>query len=87
MVPFLNGADNWLDFSNGIKTFLTMGNQLDWLEDYRDTLVDPLAEWKKKHKFAIYAIRARSNYNAKQIINGTSNYYTTYKILKKNYKP
>ena len=29
MVPFLDGADNWLDFSNGIETFLIMGNQLD----------------------------------------------------------
>ena len=26
IVPFLDGANNWLDFSNGIKTFLTMGN-------------------------------------------------------------
>jgi len=58
MVPFLDGADNWLDFSNGIKTFLIMGSQLDWLGDYRNALVIPLTEWKKKHKFAIYAIRA-----------------------------
>ena len=58
MVPFLNGADNWLDFSNSIKTFLIMGNQLNWLEDHRDTPINPLVEWKKKHKFAIYAIRA-----------------------------
>ena len=29
MVPFLNGADDWLDFSNGIETFLTMENQLN----------------------------------------------------------
>ena len=41
---------------------------------------------EKKYKFAIYAIRAQSNYNAKQIINGMSNYYTAYKTLKKNYK-
>jgi hypothetical protein len=68
-------------------TFLIMGSQLNWLEDHRNTLAIPLTEWKKKHKFAIYAIRARSNYNAKQIINGISNYYTTYKTLKKNYKP
>ena len=87
MVPFLDGVDNWLDFSDGIETFLIMGSQLDWLEDYRDMPVNPLAKWKKKHKFAIYAIRARSNYNAKQIINGISNYYTAYKTLKKNYKP
>ena len=87
MVPFLDGADNQLDFSNGIETFLIMGSQLNWLEDYRDMLVNPLAEQKKKYKFAIYAIRARSNYNAKQIINRISNYYTTYETLKKNYKP
>ena len=44
MVPFLNGADNWLDFSNGIETFLIMGNQLEWLEDHRNTLANPLAD-------------------------------------------
>ena len=58
MVPFLNEADNWLDFSDGIETFLIMGSQLNWLEDHRITLVIPLIEWKKKYKFAIYAIRA-----------------------------
>ena len=58
IVLFLNGADNWLDFSDGIKIFLVMGSQFNWLEDHRDILVNPLAEWKKKHKFAIYAIRA-----------------------------
>jgi hypothetical protein len=87
MVPFLDGADNWLDFSDGIQTFLIMGNQLDWLEDHRNTPVNPSAEWKKKHKFAIYAMRARSNYNAKQMTDGISNYYTAYEILEKNYKP
>ena len=65
IVPFLNGADNQLNFFNGIKTFLVMGSQLNQLEDYRDILVNPLAKWKKKYKFAIYAIRAQSNYNAK----------------------
>jgi hypothetical protein len=87
MVPFLDGADNWLDFSDGIETFLIMGNQLDWLEDHRNTPVNPSAEWKKKHKFAIYAMRARSNYNAKQMIDGISNYYAAYETLEKNYKP
>ena len=71
MVPFLDGADNWLDFS----------------DDHRDTPVNPSAEWKKKHKFAIYAMRARSNYNAKQMIDGIINYYTAYETLEKNYKP
>ena len=86
MVPFLNGVDNWLDFSDGIKTFLVMGSQFDWLEDYRDTPVNPSAKWKKKHKFAIYAIRARFNYNTKQMVNRIINYYTAYKTLEKNYK-
>ena len=58
IVPFLNGVDNWLDFFNGIETFLVIGSQLDWLEDYRDILVNPLVKWKKKYKFAIYAMRA-----------------------------
>ena len=44
MVPFLDGADNWLDFSNSIETFLIIGNQLDWLEDYRNTPANPSAE-------------------------------------------
>ena len=87
MVPFLDGADNWLDFSDGIETFLIMGSQFDWLEDHRDTPVNPSAEWKKKHKFAIYAMRARSNYNAKQMVDGIINYYTAYETLEKNYKP
>jgi hypothetical protein len=42
-----------------------MGNQLDWLKDHRITPVIPLIKWKKKHKFAIYTIRAQSNYNTK----------------------
>ena len=58
MVLFLNGANNWLNFSNGIKTFLVMGSQLDWLKNYKDTPVNPSAKWKKKYKFTIYAIRA-----------------------------
>lgn len=87
MVPFLDGTDNWLDFSDGIETFLIMGNQLDWLEDHRATPANPSAEWKRKHKFAVYAMRARSNYNAKKMINGITNYYTAYETLEKNYKP
>ena len=58
IVPFFNGIDNWLDFFNSIKTFLVIGSQLNQLEDYRDILVNPLAKWKKKYKFTIYAIRA-----------------------------
>ena len=58
IVPFLNKADNWLDFSNSIKTFLVMGSQLDQLKNYKDTPVNPSAEQKKKHKFAIYTMRA-----------------------------
>jgi hypothetical protein len=34
MVPFLDGADDWLDFSDGIETFLIMNNQLEWLENH-----------------------------------------------------
>jgi hypothetical protein len=44
IVPFLNRADNWLDFFNGIKTFLVIKSQLDWLKDYRDIPVNPLAK-------------------------------------------
>ena len=44
IVPFLNKTDNWLDFSNSIKTFLIMGSQLNWLEDYKITPVIPLTE-------------------------------------------
>ena len=58
IIPFLNGVDNQLDFSNSIKTFLVIGSQLNQLKDYRDILVNPLAKWKKKYKFIIYAIRA-----------------------------
>ena len=86
IVPFLNGADNQLNFFDGIKTFLVIGSQFNWLKDYKDMPVNPLAKWKKKYKFAIYAIRARSNYNTKQVINGIINYYTAYETLKKNYK-
>lgn len=32
-------------------------------------------------------MRARSNYNAKQLIDGMTNYYTAYKALETNYKP
>ena len=58
IVPFFNKVNNWLDFFNSIKTFLVMGSQLNQLKDYRDILVNPSAKWKKKYKFAIYAIRA-----------------------------
>ena len=42
-----------------------MGSQFNQLKDHRDIPVNPLAKWKKKNKFAIYAIKAQSNYNAK----------------------
>ena len=29
IIPFLNGTDNWLNFFNGIKTFLIMGSQFN----------------------------------------------------------
>ena len=58
IVLFLNRADNWLDFFNSIKTFLVIKSQLNQLEDYKDMPVNPLAKWKKKYKFTIYAIRA-----------------------------
>ena len=86
IIPFLNRVDNWLDFFNGIKTFLIIGSQFNWLKNYKNILVNPLTKQKKKYKFIIYTIRACSNYNAKQIINKIINYYTIYKTLKKNYK-
>ena len=86
IIPFLNKADNQLDFFNSIKTCLIIGSQLNWLKDYRDMPVNPLAKWKKKYKFTIYTIKTQSNYNAKQVINGIINYYTAYETLKKNYK-
>ena len=58
IVPFFNRADNQLNFFNSIKTFLVIESQLNWLKDYRNILVNPLAKQKKKYKFAIYAIRA-----------------------------
>ena len=58
IVPFLNRADNWLDFFNSIKTFLIIGSQLNQLKNYRDMPVNPSAKWKKKYKFTIYTIRA-----------------------------
>ena len=87
MIPFLNKTNNWLDFSDGIKIFLIIESQFDWLEDHKNTLAIPSTEWKRKYKFVIYAIRAQSNYNTKQIINRMSNYYTAYKTFEKNYKP
>ena len=35
ILPFLDGADDWLDFSDGIETFLIMNNQLEWLESHQ----------------------------------------------------
>jgi hypothetical protein len=36
MVPFLDRASNWLDFADGIETFLIINNKLDWLKTYED---------------------------------------------------
>ena len=58
IIPFLNKADNQLDFFDGIETFLVIKSQLNWLKNYRDMPVNPLTKWKKKYKFTIYAIRA-----------------------------
>ena len=44
IVLFLNRVNNWLDFSNSIKTFLIIKSQFNWLKDYRDMLVNPLAK-------------------------------------------
>jgi hypothetical protein len=89
MVPFLDGADDWLDFSDGIETFLIMNNQLDWLDSHpnKPSSSSQEKEWRRRHKYAIYAIRARSNYNAKQMINGIESNHDAYKELEKNYKP
>ena len=89
MVPFLDGADDWLDFSDGIETFLIMNNQLDWLDSHpnKPSSSSQEKEWRRRHRYAIYAIRARSNYNAKQMINGIESYHDAYKELEKNYKP
>ena len=38
IVPFLNSADNWLDFLDGIKTFLIINNQLNWLNGHLNKL-------------------------------------------------
>lgn len=89
MVPFLDGADDWLDFSDGIETFLIMNNQLDWLDSHpnKPNGSSQEKEWKRRHKYAIYAIRARSNYNAKQMIYGIESYQDAFRELERNYKP
>ena len=58
IVSFFNRTDNQLDFFDGIKTFLIIESQFNWLEDYRDIPVNPSAKWKKKYKFAIYTMKA-----------------------------
>lgn len=89
-IPFLDGASDWLDFSDGIETFLIMNDKLDWLETHEDRPAGngaSLREWIKRHKFAVYAMRARCNYNAKQLINGISSYQESLAILERNYRP
>ena len=90
MIPFLDGASDWLDFADGIETFLIINNKLDWLKTYKDRLAGnrTLAkEQVKRHKFAVYVIRARCNYNAKQLINGISSYQDALYLFKQNYRP
>ena len=65
IIPFFNRVDNQLNFFNSIKIFLVIGSQLNQLKNYRDMSVNPLAKQKKKYKFAIYTIKAQSNYNTK----------------------
>jgi hypothetical protein len=36
MVPFLDRASDWLDFADGIETFLIINNKLDWLKTHKD---------------------------------------------------
>lgn len=90
MIPMLDGADDWLDFADGIETFLIMNNLYDYLESYRDKPQGNNAasrEWLRKHRFAISALKARSNYNGKKMITGIESYHEAYTKLEKNYKP
>jgi hypothetical protein len=89
ILPFLDGADNWLDFSDGIETFLIMNISLNGWKATRPDQVEAAAEkeWKRRHKYAIYTIRARSNYNAQQMIGDLDSYQGAYEILERNYKP
>jgi hypothetical protein len=66
-----------------------MINELEWLESHqtRPNRGSAEKEWKRRHKHAIYAIRARSNYNTKQMIGDLDSYQDVYEILKLNYKP
>ena len=76
-VPYLDSASDWLDFADGIETFLIMSDKLDWLENHEDRPAGNGAiarEWAKRHKFAVYAMRARYNYNVKQLIEGITSY-------------
>jgi hypothetical protein len=36
MVPFLDRASDWLDFADGIETFLIINDKLDWLKTYKN---------------------------------------------------
>jgi hypothetical protein len=36
IVPFLDKASDWLDFADGIETFLIINDKLDWLKTYKD---------------------------------------------------
>jgi hypothetical protein len=60
MVPFLDRTSDWLDFANGIETFLIMADKLDWLENHEDRPAgngSSTREWVKRHTFAVYAFR------------------------------
>jgi hypothetical protein len=89
-VPYLDSASDWLDFADGIETFLIMNDKLDWLETHEDRPAGNGAqakEWVKRHKFAVYAMRARCNYNAKQLIAQINCYQEALAMLKRNYQP
>jgi hypothetical protein len=67
-----------------------MNDKLDWLETHEDRPAGngvQAKEWAKRHKFAVYAMRARCNYNAKQLIAQINSYQEALAILKRNYQP
>jgi hypothetical protein len=77
MVFFLDEASDWLDFADSIETFFIINNKFDWLKTYKNRPAEnrtPAKKWVKRHKFAVYIIRVRCNYNVKQLINRISSY-------------
>jgi hypothetical protein len=54
MVPFLDCANDRLDFSDGIETFLIMNNQLDWFDSHpKPSGGSQEKDWRRRHKYAI----------------------------------